>query len=414
MTQHQDPRQEVAVRRKAHKSILLKAQRAVLALGSGVFIAWLLLVIFLHPDWRWHCAFMWVWVVPLALSLLMMPIRPKGEGTSRRSLFLVSLEVVEAYVYLPLRIVSLACRLVWRVGRITGRFTSPVTSRLGGEAGILDFLVVLALAGCWIAALVPMPLPARIAAISLTVALTETLVLRLLVWAFHPVRPLVNAFEFVRIFAIAFAAIGKALVVLGREDKGSDQFRLGQKLVRAAESLVSRVPSTEGAFLCILISFWLGASVLVINSFAIAAYALRALGLPIYVTSAATGSAFVDSLVSSLAVFSTAPIASIDPTGRAGVVLVALEISNAALLTLLFLALFLRAMSREGEGELEVLRKKQVEFTGLLDEMEDHFTKRMGKRREARMQRTEGSSELPEVCTDDGSEPQGTPSSENE
>jgi len=356
--------------RHVRKRGRITPQRMAMLAGSGLFSSWCLVVLLVRPGWIWHASMAWIWAVPFLVYLGLSRKERKATANPTRKKLLVALSVViTSYLYVP----GVLVRIVWRfLGRVIGflRWTlSAICSALANESAWVDVALIPGISVSWIAALVWANSFAKAAAVSLMMLLLFTALIRILVWACHPVRPAKKAFEFLRTWAIIHVWLGKLMVSVASLSGRDDLKKQGEALVRQSQRAIHLVPTSESGFMPVLVFSWLGACAIAVFSYAVVLHVLPELGIQIHEASSSDAGSLLNAIVRSLAVFTTAPIASIQPTGGFGIAFCAVEISHAAILTILFLASFLKSMSTQGEVELTALREGQASFSREIEEM---------------------------------------------
>jgi len=290
-------------------------------------------------------------------------------------------------------IFSQVTRRMWRVA--TEGF-GTLLKVLGSDPGVVDIAIVLALVLTWCVNLLVNHQMVVMASSVLNLAVVHFLILRTLRWAFRPASPLravvrraLAGSAVLLLLGMLFRALGKAPTdtaetlhssLMGKPMPTTQEHlaQLGDGFMKQAQVRASRIPLGQERLIVFLVAMWVALGAGIVFSYASVYFGLSKAGILLF--GSATSSGGLTSFVAaSLAIFTTAPIASVTSAGYTGLVLSAFQVLDAGLMVVLFLSLVLRALPRDSAKEVEEVERFGDEKTKKLEELQDQLEEIFGR-----------------------------------
>ena len=358
--------------------------RCVFTLPSAIFWAWTICRVLgfaQSGDAR-----MWIWISVLPLLPFLWAVMEEREQLQRRSLpsLLKALgyTIGDSFLYFPGGLVWVSARVVAALAKIARCGVCFVL--FSQRAGVAS-MMLLVLVGVLLAqSLVTGPAIAIFASI-LAVLIFEVLLLRGMRWAFNPAQRLWSVLPVnvaLKAVAYLFDAASVALEIQeehSHEDdtmvgSGSEDGERSRVEVRVAvcrwlsqvgKRMARAIPTSRTRLVQTLIAGWLVLSLIAVFVFAVLFYSFDRAGIPM-IRAITSSNGLGKYVAASTAVFTRAPIASVDPLNTWGLLLCALELANSLALLGLFIALVIRVVPHDSQN-LNQLDTASIEFDEKLD-----------------------------------------------
>jgi len=325
---------------------------------STLFWVWLLL---LRGKDLPLSAQKWIWLAPFGTVIWRAIATWSKKSKPRTLVTAVAFASLLSFTYAPFSTFLILKRLAAKFSFVFRGCKATLAWLLFSDPGIADASLALCIAGTWIGALVATHEELVVALTVLDITLINVIVVRALRWAYSPIQPFREAYEkFLKPWAQARMALGVAFGQLASQSgkRGVGLHRLGCDYLRKARRLAKRIPAEEGQLIPFFVLAYLLIAGIIVAGYAVAFYALTRANVPQLVLMHGETS-LLSYWLASLAIFTTAPISAVQPTGSLGAAFCTLEIVNAVLMLVLFFSLLFRGMAGRSFAIRTELRKEK-------------------------------------------------------
>jgi len=321
----------------------------------------------------------------------------KAQSTLSTAAALVGL-FFRCYMHFPVSVLLIFFQVTRQMWRVATEGFGTFVKALGSDPGVVDVAIVLALVLTWCVNLLVNHRMVVMTSSVLNLVVVHFLILRTLRWAFRPAAPMLAVLRrtltmsaFLMFLGMVFRALGKAPTHADRTDTLYSSLmgktmpttrdrlaELGEAFTREAQARASRIPVKQERLIVFLVAMWVTLDAGIVFSYASVYFGLSKAGILLFGASTSSGG-LTSFVAASLAIFTTAPVASVTSAGYTGLVLSAFQVLDAGLMVVLFLSLVLRALPRDSAKEVEEVERFGDEKKKKLKELQDQLEEIFGR-----------------------------------
>ena len=231
-------------------------------------------------------------------------------------------------------------------------------------AGLLVCAEVSAIPTCVIAAVIGVAL------------VGNSIVVSCLKLAFRPIAPLERILDFIYIPAAIYNLMGETFEYLGKARASEALIKRGSRYSQRAHRYIGLVPVEEVRLVPFLLFVWLVVGGVVVVAYGVCFHSLGAVGVDC-LTAGGNPLSLGAALLASTSFFTTAPLTELRPVGGLGAALSVLEAVDSLLLLVVFISLFVRALSGDAQTGLRSLREQKQDYLNELETQSTEGAKRL-------------------------------------